>query len=202
MSIKLFFGILSIIPAVIAYYFYFGAMFARRTKPHAFSWLIWGFLTANGFFAQVSAHAGVGAWTTGLTSIASFTVFGFALKLGTTKATQSDKVLLTLALASLVLLLVVRNKEAALCLTLVALMAGFVMTIRKAYKKPREENATSFLLNTLKFVPAIAALSGFSFLTVAYPLVAACGNAAVVLVVYARNRQFVHSSSPRFQTGQ
>lgn len=186
MSIKLLFGILSIIPAVIAYYYYFRDMFSGKTKPHAFSWLVWGILAGNGFFAQVSAHAGIGAWATGLTSLVSLTIFLFALRIGATNPTPFDWTLLSLALVSLLLLLVVKNKEEALCITLFALIAGFAMNTRKAYRKPEEENAIAFWLNTLKFIPAIFALTTFTFLTVAYPLVAALGNAAVALIVSLR----------------
>lgn len=189
MSLKLFFGVLSIIPAVIAYYFYFRDMFRGKTKPHAFSWLVWGLLAGNGFFAQVSAKAGIGAWATGLTSAASLAIFCFALRMGTTKPTKFDWALLSLALTGLLLLLVIKSPEIALCLTLFALVAGFAMTIRKAYKTPNEENALAFWLNTLKFVPAIFALASFTFLTVAYPLVAAVGNAAVAVVVNIKSRR-------------
>jgi uncharacterized membrane protein YphA (DoxX/SURF4 family) len=99
--------------------------------------------------------------------------------------------LLTLALGGLLLLLVIKNKDASLGITLFALVAGFAMNIRKAYKKPKEENSVAFWLNTLKFVPAIGALSSYTFLTVAYPLLAATGNAAVALVVGLRNRSLV-----------
>ncbi|HTH72754.1 MAG TPA: hypothetical protein VL737_05355 [Candidatus Pristimantibacillus sp.] len=183
---KLFFGVLSLIPAVIAYYLYFRDMFRGKTKPHGFSWLVWGLLSGTGFLAQISAHAGIGAWATGLTSVASLTIAGFALKLGTTRPTRFDWTLLYMALSSLLLLFVVKSEEAALWLTLIALVAGFAMNIRKAYRKPSEENATAFWLNTLKFIPAIFALNSFVFLTVAYPLVAAVGNAAVALVVQVR----------------
>jgi len=186
-TLKLFFGILSIIPALFAYYFYFRDMFAGKTKPHAFSWLVWALLAGIGFFAQVSANAGIGAWATGLTSVASFAIFCFALYKGDTQPTQFDWILLSLALLSLALLTVVRSKELALCLTLSALIAGFAMTTRKAYKKPSEENGRAFLLNALKFLPAIPALSSFSFLTVAYPLVAGLGNAVIALTVYMRS---------------
>ncbi len=188
---KLFFGILSIIPAVIAYYFYFRDMFRGNTKPHAFSWLVWGILAANGFFAQVSAHAGIGAWATGLTSLASLTIFLFAIRIGATNPTRFDWTLLSLALAGLLILLFVKSRDAALCITLSALVAGFIMNIRKAYKRPQEENERAFWLNALKFAPAICALASFSFLTVAYPLMAAMGNAAVALVVNVRRRGVV-----------
>ncbi|HSW65711.1 MAG TPA: hypothetical protein VLI54_01050 [Bacillota bacterium] len=39
MSLKLFLGVLSLLPAAIAYFLYFRAMFSGKIKPHAFSWL-------------------------------------------------------------------------------------------------------------------------------------------------------------------
>jgi hypothetical protein len=189
MFLKLFFGILSITFALVAYYFYFRDMIRGKTRPHAFSWLVWGLLSGTGFFAQVSAHAGIGAWATGLTSLASLSIFVFALKIGATRPTHLDWILLSTALISLLLLFVARSEEVALLLTLSALTAGFAMNIRKAYRRPLEENATAFWLNALKFAPAIFALAHFSFLTVAYPLVAAMGNAAVASVVVIRGER-------------
>ncbi len=186
MNIKLLLGILSLVPAVIAYYLYFKAMFANKIKPQAFSWLVWGLLAGNGFFAQIHAHGGIGTWATGLTSAASLTIFCFASYRGVTKATSFDWTLLVLALTSLVLLIFISNKNIALGLTMIALTAGFAMTMRKSYNRPSEESATAFLLNTIKFIPAIFALNYFSFLTLAYPLVAALGNASVASMLYLR----------------
>ena len=167
---KLFFGILSILPAIVAYTLYFRSMFAGKTKPHAFSWLIWGLLAGNGFFAQISANAGIGAWATGLTSVACLVIFGVAIFRGDTKATRLDWLLLVLALISFGLLFVVDDKTVALCVTLFATLLGFSLTLKKAWTKPHEEKAASFFLNAIKFLPAIFALSSFSFLTVAgYP---------------------------------
>ncbi len=186
MNVKLYLGIVSLVPAVVAYYFYFRGIVRGTTKPHAFSWAIWGSLAGIGFVTQVSAHAGVGAWVTGLTSLASLTIFCFALRVGTVRSSPFDWSLLCLAALSLVLLLVVKDEVAALGLTLIALISGFVMNARKAYKKPQEENATAFGLNTLKFVPAIFALTHITFLTAAYPMVAAMGNAAITIIVWTR----------------
>jgi len=85
MNLKLLFGILSIIPAVFAYCWYFRDVFRGKTRPHAFSWLVWGLLAGNGFFAQVSAHAGIGSWATGLTSIASLAIALYAFRIGATQ---------------------------------------------------------------------------------------------------------------------
>lgn len=183
---KLFFGILSILPAVVAYAIYFRSMFAGTTKPHAFSWLIWGLLAGNGFFAQISANAGIGAWATGLTSVACLLIFSIAIFRGDTKPTKLDLLLLLLALVSFGMLFAINDKTAALCITLFATLLGFSMTLKKAWIRPHEENPVSFLLNAIKFLPAIFALTSFSFLTVAYPLTAGLANLIVFLVVYGR----------------
>jgi hypothetical protein len=185
---KLLFGILSIIPGVIAYTLYFRNMFAGKTKPHAFSWLIWGLLAGNGFFAQISAHAGIGSWATGMTSVACLLIFAIAIFRGDTKLTRLDWTLLLLALASFGLLFVIEDKTIALCVTLFATLLGFTMTLKKAWVKPHEEAVVSFALNALKFLPAIFALQTYSFLTVAYPVTAGLANGAVVLVVIVRSR--------------
>ncbi len=198
MTLKLFFGILSIIPAVFAYVFYFKDIFAGRTKPHAFSWLIWGTLAAIGFFAQVGAHAGIGAWVTGLTSAASLAIFCLAIFKGDTKLDHFDRVLLALALCAFVFLVFVSNKAAAVWITLFTLCAGFALSMHKAYGKPDEETAKSFVLNALKFLPGILALSSFSFLTIAYPLTAGVGNAALAILIWTRRRRFAaaHADIP------
>jgi len=186
MSIKLFLGILSLIPAAIAYTLYFRAMFAGKTKPHAFSWLIWGVLAGNGFIAQVNAHAGIGAWATGVTSLACLSVFFIAIFRGDTKATRLDWILLSLAFLAFALLFAVEDATIALCITLFATLLGFAITLRKAYHHPAEENAQAFFLNAIKFLPAIFALNTFSFLTVAYPVTAMLANGSVVAMIYLR----------------
>jgi hypothetical protein len=191
MASKLIFGILSIVPALFAYTFYFRDMLAGKTKPHTFSWLIWGILAGNGFIAQVGANAGIGSWATGMTSAACLTIFFFALFKGDTKLVLLDWTLLGLAVIAFSLLFVVHNPTASLCITLFATLLGFTMTLRKAYLHPLEENARAFFLNAIKFLPSIFALSSFSFLTAAYPLTAMTANASVVLVIYARKLQSI-----------
>jgi hypothetical protein len=186
MSLKLFLGLLSLVPAAIAYTIYFRALFAGRVKPHVFSWLIWGVLAGNGFIAQVSANAGIGAWATGVTSAACLTIFAVALSKGDTRLLRLDWILLSLAALAFVLLFVVDDPTISLCITLFATLLGFSMTLRKAYHLPHEENAQAFFLNAIKFLPAIFAVNTFSFLTIAYPITALLANASVAAVILAR----------------
>lgn len=184
---KVVFGVLSLIPAVIAYALYFKGMFTGKIKPHAFSWLIWGLLAGNGFIAQISAGAGIGSWVTGVTSLACLVIFGIAIVRGDTKLFRLDWALLVLALVSFGLLFVIDNKTLSLGITLFATLIGFTMTWKKAWYAPHEEATLSFGLNAIKFLPAIFALQTYSFLTVAYPLTAGLANAAVVSIILFRS---------------
>lgn len=193
MTLKLFLGILSVVPALLAYFLYIRAMFAGKAKPHAFSWLIWGVLAGNGFITQMGAHAGIGSWATGLTSVACLLIFALALFRGDTKLTRLDWVLLGLAFVAFALLFFVQSPAVALWITLFATLLGFSMTLRKAYHYPHDENARAFFLNSIKFLPAIFAVSHVSFLTVAYPITAMLANGAVVAVIYARKAGTPHT---------
>ncbi len=118
--------------------------------------------------------------------LAIFAIATFKARHKDTDLTRLDWILLSIALISFAMLFVIEDKTVSLCLTLFATLIGFAMTLRKAWHKPHEENPTAFGLNAIKFLPAIFALSSFSFLTVAYPLTAGLANATVVLVILSR----------------
>src|SRR5581483_9736264 len=50
-----------------------------RTKPHAFSWLVYSVMTGIAFFGQIAGGGGAGAWVNGLTAIVCFVIFIFGL---------------------------------------------------------------------------------------------------------------------------
>src|SRR5207253_1528641 len=61
---------------------YFRDIIKRKTKPHAFSWFIWGLLTAIAFFAQLTKGGGAGAWVSGFTSLVLLSIAVLALIYG------------------------------------------------------------------------------------------------------------------------
>jgi hypothetical protein len=75
-------GILAIVIGFIGYVPYFRTIFSGKTKPHAFTWFVWGLLTAIAFAGQIAGKGGAGAWVTGFTAFISFTIFALALAKG------------------------------------------------------------------------------------------------------------------------
>jgi hypothetical protein len=53
-------GLLSLLLSVASYVPYVRSIFVANTKPHAFTWLVWGAVMAIAFFAQLSDRAGAG----------------------------------------------------------------------------------------------------------------------------------------------
>ena len=91
LNYKIILGILAIAISLIAYIPYFRDIFKGKTKPHAYTWLIWFILTAIAFAGQLIEGAGAGAWATGAVSAASLAIFILALKKGEKNITVSDK---------------------------------------------------------------------------------------------------------------
>lgn len=103
MDFKIFVAGVSIVMTLTGYSFYFRDIFAGKTKPHAYSWLVWASLTAIAFAGRLSDNAGPGAWVTAVTAAISFVIFGLAIKKGEHNITRSDKLNLLGAAFALVL---------------------------------------------------------------------------------------------------
>ena len=90
MDYKIVFGYIATILAFIGYVPYFRDIIRNQTKPHAFSWLVWGILTGIAFTAQVTENAGAGAWVTGFSSLVCLIIFLLALFKGNRTFILSD----------------------------------------------------------------------------------------------------------------
>lgn len=188
MHLKTILGLLSGAMALVAYRVYLKDVFANKTKPHMFSWLIWGLLATSAYFGQVSGKAGAGEWVTGLTALGCLLIFVVAIFKGDKNIHNIDKLLLAISLLSIILLLAIKDDRVSTTLAVVALLIGSFLTMKKAYYKPDQETAKTFALNSIKFVPSIFALSTYNYLTVVYPVAALITNAAIVGVIVSRRR--------------
>lgn len=76
--------------AVAGYIPYFRTIALGRTKPHAFTWLVWAALTGVAFAGQVVDGGGPGAWVTGFTAAVSVVIFFIALWRGEKNIVRAD----------------------------------------------------------------------------------------------------------------
>lgn len=182
-------GAIAVIIAFVSYVPYFKDIFANKTKPHAFSWLIWGVLTGIAFFGQVAGGAGPGAWVTGFTAVICFIIFVFGLTKGKNNIVFIDW--LSLIGAGIALLLWFITKGPLLSVIIITIIdaLAFFPTFRKSFNKPREETAVTYFLSGLKFLLSIIALDNISVITALYPLSLVLMNWAFVAMLYVRRKQ-------------
>ena len=169
-----------------------------ETKPHVFSWVIWGLGTLIVFFAQLAGGGGLGAWVIGISGlISSYIALLAYLKRGDTVITKSDWMFFGAALCALPCWFLTSNPLwAVVTLTLVDLF-GFGPTIRKAYAHPHEESAGFFALSTFRNLLVILALEHYSLTTVLFP--AAVGLSCLLVACLLVHRKQVIMKTSRFR---
>ncbi|WP_417222146.1 hypothetical protein [Amphritea sp.] len=187
--LKLIFSGLAILLTFVAFVPYIRSILRGNTRPHVFSWFIWGITTVIVFFAQLEAQGGIGAWPIGLSGVVTVGVAVLAfLKRADISITRTDWVFFTIALASLPFWYLTSDPLwTVVVLTLVDLL-GFGPTMRKAYGFPHQENQLFFLSFMLRNVFVILALEHYSITTVLFPLSIAVACSCLLMIVAYRRR--------------
>lgn len=187
-SLKLFFSAVAIVLTFVAFVPYIRSILAGVTKPHVFSWVIWGSTTVIVFFAQLEAKGGIGAWPIGVSgAITTFIAALAFIKRSDISITKTDWFFFLSALASLPVWYFTSDPLwAVVVLTSVDLL-GFAPTIRKAYDFPHNENIPFFLFFIARNTFALLALEHYSVATVLFPL--SVSSACLLLAIMVSYRR-------------
>lgn len=188
MGIRTALAVLSTALAFVSFYPYFRDVMSGLTRPHAFTWLVWGLLTAIACAGQVAAGGGPGAWVTGVSAVLCLTVFVAALLQGDSDVTAVDWACLAGAGLALVLWAGTDAPLAAVILVSVIDALGFAPTFRKAYRRPYTETVSAYVLAIVKWIPGIAALEVLTVTTWLYPASIVVLNSLFVAMVMSRRR--------------
>jgi hypothetical protein len=173
----------------IGYVPYFRNIFKGKTKPHVFSWLVWGILTGIAFVAQVVEKAGPGSWVTGFTAIICLIIAGLAYSRGERDITRIDWACFIAAIFGIVLWVLTDNALLAVIIVTITDALAYIPTFRKTYYKPYEETLIEYALGSLKFVIGFAALESFALTAWLYPASLVVMNAAFVVMALIRRIQ-------------
>ncbi|MDN5274675.1 MAG: hypothetical protein JWP06_576 [Candidatus Saccharibacteria bacterium] len=179
-------GFLTLFLAIVSYSLYFRGIFKGNTRPHGVTWFIWSALNALVFYQQLTHDAGPGAWVTGAAAVANFCVFLFSFKYGERTVTRFDQACLVLAGVSITSLIYNMGSDLSVILASTTFIIGFGPTLYKSFRKPLEETAATFGLNSIKFLIALFALSSFTITTAVYPTVLFIVNAFFAVFLFVR----------------
>jgi hypothetical protein len=163
MNFPLIMGILATIIGLYATVPYVIAILKGKTKPHQFSWLIFVIMNGIVLFSQFFEGGRESVLITLTFFIGSLIIFFLSLKYGTRDTSKWDKLLLTLALLTIVIWVLTRSNEAAIWLTLVIDVIATSMIILKLRKEPKSEDPKAWIVATIAYVFTALSLVGTPF---------------------------------------
>lgn len=181
-------GVIAVLLVFIGYIPYFRSIFTGRTRPHIYSWFVWGFVATIVFALQISNRAGAGAFVTLAAAVLSFSVLLLSLRHGKRDITKTDTVFLVLALLVIVIWLFAKQPVFSIMLASTIDFLGFFPTIRKSWKDPYSETIIFYLINSIRFTLAIFALQTYTIVTALYPSLWLSINTVFVLMLITRRR--------------
>lgn len=182
-------GIIAVGLTFIGYIPYLGDIFAGKTKPHIYSWFLWGFVTVIAFALQVSAHAGPGAFVTLAAATVSLVIFALGIREGEKDITKIDTVFFVLAFIAIAVWLFAKQPVISIILVSTIDMLGFAPTFRKSWNKPYSETLFTYLLNTFRHGLSILALQSYSIVTWLYPVTWVLANGLFSVTLLIRRKQ-------------
>lgn len=166
-------NILSLVAVVltfVGYIPYIRSIIKKQTKPHIYSWFIWSLDAFIIFALQITHKAGPGSFVALTAGILSLTVLILTIfNKGKRDITLTDKLFSLLALASLVVWLFAKQPLISAILIMSVDVFGFMPTIRKTWRNPYSENLTFYIISSIRYIFALAALQNYSIITVLYP---------------------------------
>lgn len=173
------FGLLSVGMMLCSRGTYFVSIFQGKTRPHAFSWLIWGTISSIGFAAQFMEGAGAGSWARGFGAATCFLLIFVSLFKGERHITRGDWVTLAVALTAIPLWVLTKTPVWSVILVCAIDTVGYIPTIRKSWLKPREESALSYAFSCCGALFSLLAVEHYTLSTWLYPAVLVATNGAM-----------------------
>lgn len=186
---KMIISFVAVILMVFAYVPYILDIFRRKTKPHAFSFFIWGSASFLIYVLQIKGGAGVGSWVTLGVSLISIFIFILALRYGEKNITKIDILFFILSIISLLLWVIVKQPIWSIVLIVLVDILGFGPTIRKSWNKPYSETLILYEMSALRHGLAIFALERFNILTLLNPVTWTLANGLFAIMLIVRRRK-------------
>jgi hypothetical protein len=182
-------GLIAVTLTFVGYIPYLRDVLKGKTRPHVYSWFLWGFMTLIAFALQVSAKGGAGSFVTLAAALISLVIFALGMRQGKKDITKLDTVFFILGLIAVVFWLVAKQPVFSIILVVTVDMLGFAPTFRKSWYKPYSETLFTYLLNTFRHSLSIFALKHYSIVTWLYPVSWAVANGLFSLMLVVRRKQ-------------
>ncbi|MBC6905228.1 hypothetical protein DWB84_07105 [Saccharophagus sp. K07] len=174
---------------LIGFYPYLRGIIRGTTKPHVFSWVIWGATTFVVFLAQLQAGGGIAVWPIGISGSITILIAIIAyIKRSDITITRTDWLFFSAAMSSLPLWYATSDPTwAVVALTFVDLL-GFGPTLKKVYTNPYSESLGFYGLFATRNTLVVMALENYSVATLLFPAAVAIACIFIILLIIYKRR--------------
>src|SRR5687768_1636337 len=148
-------GIFAVVLAFISYTPYINDTMKGKTKPHVYSWFVWGFVSIIVFALQLSDGGGIGSFVTLSGAVIALLIFALGIRSGKKDITRTDTIFFALALLATGFWIFANQPFLSVTLLVIIEMLGFAPTLRKAWHKPNEETFSTWGLNAVRYTLAL-----------------------------------------------
>lgn len=186
MDVKIIFSIIATIIGIIGFIPYLKDIFLKKTKPHAYTWLVWTITQGTAVAAMWYGGSGLGAMSLTITLLLVFGVFLISFKYGTKNITKSDTFILIIALSAVIAWWLLNQPLISVIMVSIIDFLGYIPSFRKTYQEPWSETLSSWLIFAFSNIIAILAFREYSFLTMTYISTLTIANLMLFLVSFIR----------------
>lgn len=163
------FAILAILLSAARYATYFYTIYKGKTKPHAFSWLLWGIVTGIGTFAQFDMDAGPSIYALAFVSLTCLGISIFAFFKGERNYTKSDWLALITCILAIPIWKATDSPLSALFTIMLIDSLTYWPTVRKSYTRPDTEPPISYGIAGMRYFLMLFAIPDPTWETLMYP---------------------------------
>ena len=165
----IFFAIAATLLSLLRYGTYFYTIYQGKTKPHAFSWLLWGAVTGIGTLAQFELDAGPAAWALAFVSVTCLMISVLSFFIGEKDYTKSDWFALVACFIAIPVWKITQNPLAALTIIILIDALTYWPTIRKSFRKPQNEPPISYIFAGTRYFLMLFAIPEPTWQNLVYP---------------------------------
>ena len=190
MDVKIILTVIATAIGVVAFFPYLRDTFSLKTKPHAYTWLIWAITQGTAVFGIWHGGGGWGALNLTIGTLFVIVVFLFSIKYGTKNITKSDTAILVAALSAIIIWWRLDQPLISVIMVSMIDVIGYIPSFRKSYQEPWSETLISWILFSASNIFAILALEEYNLLTVTYLAAITSANIALFLLCFFRRKFF------------
>lgn len=194
-DIKVIFGIVAGMIALLAYVVYVISILKGETKPSRVTWWIWAFMGLVLALSYKFSGADNTVWVPYVEFLGPFTIALLSIKYGEGGLeNKTDLICLVGAIVSIILWIIFDNPVIALVTNLAIDSFAIVPTIKKSYLRPEGEDFWAWFGTGMADTLNMFAVEKFTFAILVYPIYMLVSDLIIIVILFFRKKNIFSST--------